>query len=129
MNDDVKGILDGIRADRGYVMAMHETLGAIDSRLLRAYEDLYQAAMGKEAALPARERELIVMALDIVSGQSEAAVAGHARRAIAAGATREELGNVIELAGLVTLGKALGVGTAGLRRLHAQEDEARADAS
>lgn len=128
MNDDARRILDSIRADRGYVMAMHETMGEIDARLLRAYEDLYQAAMGKTAALPARERELIVMALDIVSGQGETAVAGHARRAIAAGATRDEVGNVVALAGLVTLGKTLGVATAGLRRLQAQEAEGNADA-
>lgn len=118
MNELGTRLLARIREDRGYVLPFHEELAERHPEMLAAYDDMYRAAMGEGSALPAKVRELIVMVLDLALGVGDKAVRGHARRAIAAGATEAEVLAAIELATLVSAGKPLAV----VAKVFADED-------
>src|SRR5438552_9477767 len=101
MNDLGARLLRRIREHRGYdPLAFQRELAERHPEFLAAYDDMYRAAMGEESALPAKTRHLIVMVLDLVLGVGEKAVRGHARQAIAHGATEAEVLAAIELATL-----------------------------
>ena len=69
----------------------------------KAYEDL-GAAVAESGPLEPRTRELIKLGMAAAMG-SEGSVASHARRAIEAGVTREELEHAL-LLGVMTIGFA-----------------------
>jgi alkylhydroperoxidase/carboxymuconolactone decarboxylase family protein YurZ len=108
VNDEGQRILDSIRSERGKTMRMHEILAEHDPSFLAGYNAIYNAAQSDRQGLPTYVRELLVMALDIAVGAAPPAVRGHARRAMAAGATQAQVLGAVELVALVYAGKAIG---------------------
>lgn len=108
MNEKGQALLDGIQAHRGYTMEMHRILADRHPDFLEGYDTMFQAAMSDDSPLPASVRELLVMALDIVVGMKPEVVRAHARKAIAHGATEEQVLAACEIVTLVSAGRALG---------------------
>lgn len=117
MNEHGARLLQGIRENRGYVMPMHEVLAERHPAFLAAYDAMFRAAID-DSPLEPKVRELIVMALDVAIGVSEKAVRGHARKAMAKGASQAEVLGAIELATLVFAGKPLSA----VSRLFTEDD-------
>lgn len=89
-------LLKEMEAGRGYIYPPHRFLAERDPAFLRAYNDLAGLALlhgdrdTGEHALPAKFRELVVCAVLAFKGSPEG-VATHAKRALALGATEQEL--------------------------------------
>jgi alkylhydroperoxidase/carboxymuconolactone decarboxylase family protein YurZ len=115
VNERGQQLLDQIRAHRGYVLPMHEFLAEHHPEFLAGYDGMFTAAMSTDSPLPAKVRELIVMAVDMAVGVSPNVVRGHARRAIEHGATEAEVVAAIELTTLVFAGRPLSYGANALR--------------
>src|SRR5262245_41839140 len=67
--------------------------------VFHGYITLRRAAFntGPEAALPAKTKELIILAIEIATRKTNPPPVGHTRRAMAAGATVEEIAEVVSL--------------------------------
>jgi alkylhydroperoxidase/carboxymuconolactone decarboxylase family protein YurZ len=107
-DDQGKRLLERIQAHRGYTMPMHRLLAARHPDFLEGYDRLFTSAMSEDSPLEANVRELMVMALDLAVGTKPEVVRGHAQKAIALGATEEQVLAAIELTTIVFAGKALG---------------------
>lgn len=93
---DATEVLAGIERKRGYVLDMHRTLAAADPTFLAAYETLLDAAYLRERTLDRRVKELVYVAVLTALGSSRSHIAAHLRAALAAGATADELLEVLE---------------------------------
>lgn len=101
-------LLDTIRRQRGgKTMATHEVLAARDPAFLNGYNEIYNAAQSDAQGLPAYVRELMVMALDIAVGGSPKVARAHGRKAVSLGATEAQVLGAVELAILVSAGRAM----------------------
>ena len=121
MNERGEQLLEQIRANRGYVLPMHQVLAERHPEFLAGYDAMFTAAMSKDSPLPASVRELIVMAVDIAVGVGPDVVRGHARRAMELGATEAQVLAAIELTTLVFTGRPLSIGTAAIRELSSSQ--------
>ena len=67
--------------------------------VFHGYITLRQAAFntGPDAALPAKTKELIILAIEIATRKTSPPPVGHTRRAMAAGATVQEIAEVVSL--------------------------------
>ncbi len=65
--------------------------------LVKAYNNLYRAALNDGRALDAKTRELIALGILVYRGESDAVVA-HIRRAMRLGATKQEILEAVETA-------------------------------
>ncbi len=114
-------LIKKMKKDRGYMLPTWIFLAEKDPEFLRAYNELYQKALNKGKALPAKIREFVAMGILAYKGRTEA-VYEHAQRALRLGATKEELLEVFETAmipgGVPTL-------TTGLQALMRMENEDR----
>jgi len=95
---DVDSLLQRMRDERGYALSYHEILARTDPRLLEAYQVLYARFTLDGRHLDARRRELVWTALLTVSNEHVGSL--HLERAVAAGATADELRAAIALAGV-----------------------------
>lgn len=107
MNPEGRELLEAIRADRGKTLPMHEVLAERDPAFLRGYNEIFLAAQSDSNGLPGHVRELIVMALDIVTGADPAVARAHGRKAVSMGATESQVLGAVELAVLVLAGRGL----------------------
>ncbi len=90
------------------VIADYELLARYRPEVFAGYINLRRAAFNKgpDAALPAKYKELIILAIEIVRTKTNPPPTGHARWAIEAGATPTEVAEVVGLcmmiAGMLT---------------------------
>lgn len=108
MNDFGTRLLDDVRADRGYVLPMHEVLAERHPEFLDGYNRMFTAAMNAESPLPGYVRELLVMALDIAVGVKPEVVRAYARKAIELGGTEAQVLAAIELTTIVFAARGMG---------------------
>jgi alkylhydroperoxidase/carboxymuconolactone decarboxylase family protein YurZ len=108
MSVDGRELLEAMRAERGYVLPVHEVLAERDPEFLDAYNRLFMAANSERSPLPADVRELMLVALDIAAGVSPDVVASHARKAVEHGASEAQVVAAVELAVLVFASRNLG---------------------
>jgi AhpD family alkylhydroperoxidase len=89
-------LIERMKSARGYVYPAHQYIAEADPDFLEVYNNLAGAALLHEGhddgthALPAKYREMVVCAVLAYRGSVEG-VATHAKRAIALGATEQEL--------------------------------------
>ncbi len=108
MHPDGQALLDRMRELRGYVLPAHEVLAERDPAFLEGYDRMFRAANSDASPLPAQVRELMVMALDIVVGVHPNAIRAHAEKALAHGASEEEVVAAVELAVIVQASRTMG---------------------
>ena len=87
--------LAALKAIRGNVFGMHNRI-ANDPRLLRAFTDIYSCANTEAKAIPEKYRELIIMAI-AAAKNIKPTLEVHSKKAIAAGATVEEMGELMRI--------------------------------
>ena len=86
------------------VIADFELLAKYRPEVFTGYIGLRQAAFnrGPEAALSAREKELVILAIEIARTKTNPPPVGHAKRAIEAGATPADVAEVASLCILIS---------------------------
>ena len=82
---------------RGFVPYWLRTMAEVDVDFLEAYERIYELTAVRKGKLPAKFREMIVVAAVAIGGYLPG-LKDHVRRAIELGATREELVEVFQSA-------------------------------
>lgn len=115
-------LIKEMKKDRGYMFPTWIFLADKDAEFLKAYNELYQKALNKRKALPAKIREFVAMAILAYKGRTEA-VYEHAKRAMRLGATKQELLEVFQTAMLPSGAPTL---TTGLQVLMRMENEEKA---
>ena len=115
-SEKIKSLLERMQKDRGYVLPPWEFAVNEDVDFMEAYNNLYTKALTDGKALPAKTRELIVIALLAYRGL-ENEVYTHAKRALRLGATRQELLEAIETVVIPGGAPALASGLRALMRI------------
>ena len=82
---------------RGFVPYWLRLMAGVDVDFLEAYERVYELTAVREGALPAKFRELIVVAAVAIGGYGPG-LKDHIRRALRLGATKEEIVEVFQSA-------------------------------
>ena len=82
---------------RGFVPYWLRTMAEVDVDFLEAYERIYELTAVRKGKLPAKFREMIVVAAVAIGGYLPG-LKDHVRRAIELGATKEELVEVFQSA-------------------------------
>ena len=102
MDKKGRAALQRVRAQRGYVLPIHEVMAELDPEILRLYGDLssYLLFDGASKALDVKTRALVLVGITTaVRGDSEG-IHTNAQRALAAGASDQEVLEAIMLAAL-----------------------------
>ncbi|HEX7002946.1 MAG TPA: carboxymuconolactone decarboxylase family protein [Trueperaceae bacterium] len=96
MGDEAKErVLADIERRRGKVTDDHRFIAGHDPEFLREYEAIYEATLGEDVELPVRVREYVAIAILLTRGASDGGIERHMRRALAHGATIDELFQVV----------------------------------
>lgn len=82
---------------RGFVPYWLREMAEVDVDFLEAYERIYELTAVREGALPAKFRELIVVAAVAIGGYLPG-LKDHVRRALRLGATKQEVVEVLQSA-------------------------------
>lgn len=129
-NDRTKEIVDRTRAARGYLYPAHAYLAQWDPTFLEDYNRLVGRAMQHDGfegesvgTLPAKYRELIVIGILCFRGAEKESIAGHMKRALNAGVTRQELLAGLEAAMVPGGGTTLMNGLRVLLELDTRDDQ------
>jgi AhpD family alkylhydroperoxidase len=121
-SEKIKSLLERMQKDRGYVLPPWEFAVNEDVDFMEAYNNLYTKALTDGKALPAKTRELIVIALLAYRGL-ENEVYTHAKRALRLGATRQELLEAIETVVVPGGAPALAAGLRALMRIEKDQND------
>lgn len=92
-----RAIVERGEARRGFVPRWLRFMADVDLDFLEAYERIYELTAVRERHLPAKFRELIVVAAVSISGYLPG-IKDHVRRALRLGATKEEIVEVLQSA-------------------------------
>lgn len=84
-----------MRRERGYLYPEWELIARESPGFTEAYDQLYRLALGRDAGLPVKYRELVATGILAFRGEVEGLV-NHVRRALEHGATRAEVLGAIE---------------------------------
>jgi AhpD family alkylhydroperoxidase len=88
-------------ARRGFTPAWLKFMAGVDLDFLEAYERIYELTAVRKGRLPAKVRELIVVAA-VAIGRYGPGIKDHIRRAMRLGATKEEIVEVLQSASFHT---------------------------
>jgi AhpD family alkylhydroperoxidase len=97
----VEAIVRRGEARRGFTPRWLRFMGGVDLDYLEAYERIYELTAVRRGRLPAKVRELIVVAA-VAIGRYGPGIKDHIRRALRLGATREEIVEVLQSASFHT---------------------------
>lgn len=107
--------LEEMKKKRGYTLPMHQLLAEYDLEFLKKYNTLFEGVMDEATTpLPRKVKEFVYIGVCIALNSAPNVVAGHIKRAYEAGATTEEILNVIQLTTMSFLSKSLSLGSAAL---------------
>jgi alkylhydroperoxidase/carboxymuconolactone decarboxylase family protein YurZ len=95
-DDRGERLIAEMRRTRGYVYPEWELIARQDPDFMEAYDGLYQKALGTDAHLPVKYRELVALGILAFRGAGTDALVNHVRRAMAHGATRAEVLGALE---------------------------------
>ena len=90
--------IDDMARRRGYVLEYHKIMVKQDVAMMKAVNDLVDAAYLKQRLLDRKTKELIFIVSLVVLRAEQAHIVSHINAAVAAGATREEILEAIEIA-------------------------------
>ena len=98
-NREKKLALERFRKERGFIREWHELMVEYDKDFFEIFID-WSSHMYKKGPLPVKVKELILVAIDVVKAY-EQGVRLHIKNALEAGATKEEIVEVLELCTLI----------------------------
>lgn len=110
---------------RGFVPYWLRMMADVDVDFLEAYERVYELTAVRQGKLPAKFREMIVVAAVAIGGY-QPGLKDHIRRALRLGATKEELVEVFQSAYFHTGALTLVHGMIGLIDVLKEEEAAKA---
>jgi 4-carboxymuconolactone decarboxylase len=96
MNAKGKKLLEELGAKRGYVLEMHRILAAADPDFLEAYEAFLGSAYLRQRGLDRRTKELLYTGVLTAIAAPREQVIAHMKAALTAGATPQDLLEVLE---------------------------------
>jgi len=91
-------ILADVEAKRGYLLPYHRMLANDDPELLEAYDRLYERLTLLPRVLTAKERETVWLGLLAAIEEKHGHI--HAKRAVSAGLTQDDIADAVALAGV-----------------------------
>jgi len=95
--DDPQAYLDEMVAARGYVLDYHKGLALADFPVLKATNELIEAAYLRERTLDRKTKELLFVVALVVSRASKAHLQSHIRAALSHGASPRQVLEAIEI--------------------------------
>ena len=107
-------ILDRIAAAGRRVLPMHEYLAEHDPETLDGYDRFLMASIYEGDALEDRYKEMVLACACVAAGSSQAVIANHCRKAMAAGLSREAMLQALELVAAVSATKSMATGVLAL---------------
>ena len=113
-------LMQKMKKERGYLQPTWAYMIDKDVDFMESYDELYERGLTDGKALPAKTRELIAIAILAFRGR-ENAVYLHAKRALALGATKQELLEAIETTIIPGGAPTFGTGLAALMRIEEEE--------
>jgi 4-carboxymuconolactone decarboxylase len=90
--------IDDMARRRGYVLDYHKVMVKADVAVMKAVDGLVHAAYLKERLLDRKTKELLFILSLVVMRGERAHIVSHINAAVAAGATKEEILEAIEIA-------------------------------
>jgi 4-carboxymuconolactone decarboxylase len=96
--EEKQAYIDEMVRERGYVLEYHKVLAQHDFDVMRAANDLVDAAYLKERRLDRKTKELIFIVSLTVMGASKGHIKSHIRVALDLGVPAEEILEAIEIA-------------------------------
>ena len=94
-----KLIAETIR-DRGYIYPEWRFVAEQDPEFMEHYNAYYRDALGRDAGLAIKYRELVALGVLAFRGVAEGALVNHIKRAVEHGATRAEVIGALEAAAI-----------------------------
>lgn len=94
---DPQEYLDRMYAKRGYVTDMHRTMVLLDAEYLEASNNLAEVAYLSDRTLNRKVKELIFIVISTLMGKDRHHLEIHLRAAMEAGASEQEILEVLEL--------------------------------
>lgn len=89
---------------------MHEYLAEHDARGLDGYDRFLMATIYEKDDLPERYKEVVLACACVAAGSPQNVIAAHCRKAMAAGASREEVLQALELVAAVFSTRTMAAG-------------------
>jgi alkylhydroperoxidase/carboxymuconolactone decarboxylase family protein YurZ len=90
-----QALIARMKKARGYIYPEWEFAAQQDPEFVEAYNKLYELGLGEGRHVSVKVREFVAIALLAFRGAEKSALVAHMQRAIRAGATREELFEVL----------------------------------
>lgn len=95
-------LFERINEERGFVMPWRKILCERDPEYMELYHNISSYVFNKRSSIPRKYKELITIALDVVT-KGENGLPAHMQNAMQAGATEEEILEVLELTSLLSI--------------------------
>lgn len=112
-NDDtIEGadVLAAIRSAGRKVLPLHTYLAEHDPGALAGFNDFLTATIYENDSLEEKYREIVLACACVAAGSSQSVIGAHCRKALAAGATRGEVLQALEMTAAVFATRAMGAG-------------------
>jgi AhpD family alkylhydroperoxidase len=100
--DEAQAFLQKMKEQRKFSAGMHSVLAAVDFPFLKAMNQFSEAGYLNDRLLSRKLKELIFIAISAVKGGDKEHLKMHMHAAIKAGATKEEILEVVELLSVPT---------------------------
>ena len=101
MNETGQKVIDGIAAAGRRVLPMHEYLAEHDADTFEAYDAFLRKTIYEKDALDNKTKEMVLAVACVGAGSPVPVIAAHARKSMAAGASRDEVLQAVQLAAAV----------------------------
>ena len=109
-----KEILDRISAGGRKILPMHEYLAEKDAAALDVYDGFLRASIYENDALAEKYREMLMACLCVTAGSAQPVIANHCRRAMAAGLSRDEMLQALQITSVVSATRTMAAGVLSL---------------
>ena len=107
MSETGDRVLEGIEAAGRRVLPMHEYLAEHDAETFEAYDAFLRKTIYEKHALDDKTKEMVLAVACVGAGSSIPVIAAHARKSMAAGASRTEVLQALELAAAVAATRSM----------------------
>lgn len=111
-DDGIQGrdVLEAIRSGGRKVLPLHTYLAEHDAAGLAGFNEFLTATIYENDALEEKYREIVLACACVAAGSSQPVIAAHCRKAMAAGASRAEVLQALEITAAVFATRAMGAG-------------------
>lgn len=107
MDEIGRKVIAGIEAAGRRVLPMHEYLAEHDAETFEAYDAFLRKTIYEKDALDDATKEMILAVACVGAGSPVPVIAAHARKSMAAGATRAQVLQAVQLAAAVAATRSM----------------------